>query len=347
MKYAPLMIPTLCRSEHFIRLMESLKKNTWARYTDVIVGVDYPPAEKYVDGWRKICHYLDNGDFSAFNNLIVFKHTRNLGSSENSKFLGNYVNQHYDRRIRCDDDCEFAPNFLEYMDKCLDAFEDDIDVVGVTGYSYPVDWSTSLGATCMKQNFNMAAWGLGQWRKKENLYSDYIRSRQMLKDARMVAVTGRYKNMIAKTYSNYFCEVMGGLEKNSLLTGVTDISLRTYLACQDKYCISPVISKVKNNGFDGSGVYCQNIVSSNNSAAAYYDYCSQPIDVSKNFDIVLNDLSLLHENRLKLSAFDDVPKKEVRLADIYRFMILLLGVPLSTKLRKIVLNLAKKTGLKK
>ena len=45
MKYAPILIPTLCRSKHFIRCIESLKKNGWAKYTDVYVALDYPAKE--------------------------------------------------------------------------------------------------------------------------------------------------------------------------------------------------------------------------------------------------------------------------------------------------------------
>ena len=39
---APVIIPTLCRYDHFKRLMESLNKCTWADKTDVYIGLDYP-----------------------------------------------------------------------------------------------------------------------------------------------------------------------------------------------------------------------------------------------------------------------------------------------------------------
>ena len=50
MKYAPVLITTLCRSEHFVRLIKSLKANDWAQYTDVYIAVDFPPSEKYHNG---------------------------------------------------------------------------------------------------------------------------------------------------------------------------------------------------------------------------------------------------------------------------------------------------------
>ena len=47
---APIIIPTYCRSEHFIRMMESLKKNTLAKHTDIYVGVDFPLKKEHEKG---------------------------------------------------------------------------------------------------------------------------------------------------------------------------------------------------------------------------------------------------------------------------------------------------------
>lgn len=54
MIYAPVLIPTLCRSDHFIRCLESLKKNTWAKYTEVYIAVDYPAKESHWDGYSSL-----------------------------------------------------------------------------------------------------------------------------------------------------------------------------------------------------------------------------------------------------------------------------------------------------
>ena len=76
MIYAPVVIPTLCRSTHFKRTVESLKRNGWAKYTDVYIGLDYPPAEKYEQGWKEICEYLETSDFSVFNKFVVLNGKR-------------------------------------------------------------------------------------------------------------------------------------------------------------------------------------------------------------------------------------------------------------------------------
>ena len=339
MIYAPFVVPTLNRSEKFIRLMESLKKNTWACYTDVIVSVDFPPSEKYYKGRQEILDYLEHGDFSSFRQLIVIKQPKNLGAGKNGFFLQTYIEQHnYDRWIRCDDDCEFSPNFLEFMDKCLDAFENDESVAAVTGYSYPIDWSVSEGATCMKQQFNASTWGLGRWVKKVHGIREYINSGKMLGDAEMVIKTKRHKKMQARCYLQYFNQATSNNNDSGkiLMTTFTDIAFRAYLACQDKYCISPTISKVKNYGFDGTGVVCRNTIGLDNTTVNTYDYRKQEIDNSDHFDIVLNDPQLLHENKLKIDAFEGISKRDLRLASIKVAMIRFFGVKFAKKVMAIV-----------
>lgn len=305
MKYAPVKIPTLCRSRHFIRLIESLKRNAWAKYTDIYVGIDYPPSDKYRKGWQEICNYVDNGDFSVFASFNVRKREANYGARKNSIDLSNWIYEKHDRQIYMEDDLEVSPNFLEFMDKCLDAFENDPEIVTVSGYSYPIDWLISEGATCMKQDFNASAWGRGSWKSKTDVYADYIKSGQMLGDVKKVVRTKSYKKMIDASLREYIPAAMSPkFYQSKMLKSATDIGLRAYLAVRGKYCISPVISKVRNHGFDGSGLYCQDIVQINGQTAGSYNYPLQPIDESVNFEIQLNDERYLEENRQKLNVFD-------------------------------------------
>lgn len=313
MKYAPVLIPTLNRDRHFIKLMESLKKNTWACHTDIIIGVDYPPNDKYTQGWKIICEYLDKSDFSVFHKIVVHKHSKNLGVVGNSIFLGKYIREHYDRWIRCDDDCEFSPNFLEYMDKCLDQFEGDPDVVAINGYSYPIQWRTSECGTCFKQDFNVATWGLGLWRDKLNLVRDYIITNKMLKDAPSVIKEKRYLKMIDSTFLEYFESSLRYAGKPFFMNQITDVSMTSYLACAGKYAITPLMSKVRNLGFDGSGLYCI-ATDGDGRDARHMNYSKQQIDESNSFDLVLNDDNLLEANRDLMNRFDCVSEEELRTA---------------------------------
>ena len=54
----PVLIPTLDRYEHLKRCVESLTENPEAKDTELFISVDYPPAEKYVEGYEKIRNYV-------------------------------------------------------------------------------------------------------------------------------------------------------------------------------------------------------------------------------------------------------------------------------------------------
>ena len=58
MEYAPVCIVTLNRYEHFRKCLESLEQCTGANKTEVFVSLDYPPSEKYIEGWKKTDAFL-------------------------------------------------------------------------------------------------------------------------------------------------------------------------------------------------------------------------------------------------------------------------------------------------
>ena len=60
-----------------------------------------------------------------------------------------------------------------------------------------------------------------------------------------------------------------------------------YMQVNGKYQAMPVISKVRNNGFDGTGVYCQMVkpAKSGKITSDTYDYSKQPIDQEKSFTL--------------------------------------------------------------
>lgn len=306
MKYAPIKIATLNRSTHFIKLIESLKLNDWAIYTDIYIGLDFPPSKKYEEGWKKICDYLDQGDFSVFSSFNIIKRDINYGASKNAYDLAKRIFNKYDRCIVLQDDMEVSHNFIEYMDNCLDAFENDPSVIGVTAYSYPIKWECSKDATCMKQNFNASMWGTGFWRDKYFYMVKSFSEGILFEDYKSFIKKKQYKNMTDACLSEYIPAATSLYpQRFNLLYMMSDVSLRAYLAKADKFFISPIFSKTRNNGFDGSGLYCQDIAKDGKGTTSYtYDYSIQPIDNQKSFELKLNDESFLDINRIKLNNFD-------------------------------------------
>lgn len=317
-RYAPIYIPTLCRDAHFIKGLESLKKNGWAKYTDVYIALDYPAKESHWEGYRKICDYLDHGDFSVFAGFHVVKRTENIGSLANIDSARDMLMEKYDRWIMAEDDIEFAPVFLEYMNKCLDQYENDPDVFAVNGYAYPVSYIHSGDSNVIKQYATVSEWGIGYWKEK---YLDALHKVEngFLRDSFHNADrSGILEKMVKSRRYDYINYVLSGND-DPLYTHMTDISMGIYCNLTDTCVISPIISKTRNHGFDGTGLYCGKIENPKGTHSMDLDYESQAMDESETIEIVPDREEAFEENKRILDAFlYESPGRSRKIKAMYR-----------------------------
>lgn len=267
MVYAPVIIPTLNRYEHFVRLISSLQENSYAKYTELYIGLDYPPSEKYRDGYEKIKEFIECG-IEGFKNVIVIKHEKNMGTGGNINYLHELVRKQYDRFISSEDDNIVSPNFLEYMNKGLELIKDDDDMCFVCGYSYPVKWYTKELNIIKEQSF-VSAWGFGTFYKKRDLIFNTLRNIYP-----QYKYVGKIRKLREKSLKNYMF-MMGMAYRNQY--ALSDIGYSCYQLLEDKYCLMPTVSLVRNTGWDGSGIHC--------NESNVYDFSNQSISNDLFFNI--------------------------------------------------------------
>ena len=337
-KYAPIYIPTLCRNAHFIRGLESLKKNGWAINTDVYIALDYPAKESHWEGYRKICDYLDNGDFSVFASFNIIKRDRNIGSLANIDSTRDMLIEKYDRWIMAEDDIEFAPVFLEYMNKCLDYYENDPDVFAVNGYAYPVSYSHSEDSNVIKQYATVSEWGIGYWKKKYLDAQQKIENGFLRDSFNFADHAGTLESMVKSRRFDYINYALSGND-DPLYTHMTDVSMGIYCNLTEKCVISPIVSKTRNHGFDGSGLYCGKIENPKGEHSMDLDYGSQVIDDSETFEIVPDREESFEENKKRLDAFlYESPERDCKIRAMYR-MYQLIGQKNSARIYRTLKNL--------
>lgn len=257
MVYAPVVIWTLNRYEHLKCCIESLINNEYAINTELFISVDYPPDERYLEGYLKIREYLAQG-IPGFKSVHIIYHEINLGPMGNMAFIVNKAYEKFDRIIITEDDNEFSPFFLEYMDYLLDKYEDNDDIFSIGGYSYPIDWEND-GKDIVKVDNMYSAWGSGLWRKKyevllENLKQ--IKIEQVMKS--FCQIYNIFKNNPV-CFANLIYSYLGddGIMCNK--TGdliPVDSAIVLYLITNNKSVIIPKISQVVNHGSDGTGIHC-------------------------------------------------------------------------------------------
>ena len=245
--YAPVVIPTLNRYVHLKRCVDSLAKCTGADKTILVISLDYPPSENYFEGYNRIKDYLPT--IQGFRDVVVLEAEYNLGTVKNCRVLYDYVRGlGFDKYIFSEDDNEFSPNFLEYINKGLSLYERDEKVLMISGYSYP--------DICKMKNTNnvlafrkAAAWGCGRWFHKEMTYVTL--GPQQYRDAILLSWKKALRLFVLRPIS-----------LNSLIsmklrdTTYGDSLMVDCMLLENKYCVFPKISKVRNWGHDGTGEHC-------------------------------------------------------------------------------------------
>lgn len=273
MIYAPVMIITCNRYEHLNRCIESLKRNSYAKDTELYISVDYPWEDQYIDDWKKVCELLKN-PIEGFKEVTIYYHEQNLGFYQNKTFLYNKVYESHDRVIFTEDDNEFSPNFIEYIDKGLMLYENDPNVYAVCGYGYDYKYNTYENNVLALTN--CCVWGCGFWREKEKALNEQLRLSIWEKKARnLFAMCRLYRNR-----KRLFSRMLGTLltEDQDEIIEKRDINRAIVMSLNGWYTVNPVLSKVRNWGWDGSG---QNIPGIKEKQA---EYENQVIDESDHFE---------------------------------------------------------------
>ena len=286
-----IILPTLCRHKHLEKCLDSLMKNPWAKYVDLYIGLDYPAKESHWPGYKEILKLMEK-DFSMFRSFHLLKRKTNYGYPKNIESLFQEVLKEHDQFIYMDDDLEVSENYLEYMLKALDYFRDGPDVISVSGYSYPVRFEVENDCSIITQNAICSTWGIGFWKNKfEKIRKEIVEERCLIRDFSYNIRHYQFSRYRRTDYIN----CVAGVDPDDkdvyrlcpMFTNITDIAMGVYMQVNGKYQAMPVISKVRNNGFDGTGLFCKAVRSNKTGriTSDTYDYSKQPIDQKKSFTL--------------------------------------------------------------
>lgn len=334
MNIVPVMIVTLCRYEHLVRCINSLKRNKLAAETELYIGLDYPLKEEHWKGYCAICAYLEKG-IDGFKEVHVIKHAFNLGQEENYRVTRTEIYKMHDAHIYLEDDNEVSPNYLEYMNKCMEYYKNDTRVLAVSGYMYPIDISGTEGS-CLLLNTYYSCFGHGVYRRTDELFDQNMtlsnfdkmyHDRKKMKRLRK-ASANQYGNFVKGMLKYTGDEVIRNGEIRKL-----DLTYGLYMFFNEYKMVFPVVSKVRNYGFDGSGENCA--VQNQKGRGTYreYDFSEQDIDLSEEFRLkyVQSDMETIDWNE-RLSCFFAVPKKEMYRTMAAYYLSLVLGREMAARL---------------
>lgn len=335
--YAPVIIPTLNRHEHLIRCINSLKRNPLAKETELYISLDYPPAEKYVDGYLKIKKYLEKELISGFKKIYIFYQDKNLGPINNIFFLRQEVFKKYDNYIFTEDDNEFSANFLEYMNKGLELFESDEQILAICGYRNDKPWKCDDGNVMKLSIFH--AWGYATWKEKIDKCHEWIcrdNFIKLLNDKKFCddLYATRYKSyytfieaLLANPtdYRNVYINSQGDIEE-------IDYTIGIYMIVSGMYAVLPSVTKVRNWGYDGTGVNC--------GRDDKIDPKQILLDEADSFEFIVPKVFEIDEENQELSK-DEAYKENAKRAKRFKILMCMVGVPFARKVNNFLYRLQK------
>ena len=295
MKYAPVVIPTLNRFQHLKRCLESLEYNKLFLYTEIYISLDYPPSEKYIEGYKKVKGLLHN-KCNKYKNIHVITQTINLGAFNNCDKLQQIVFEkyNYDSIIVLEDDVQLSPNFLEYCNVLLDKYKNNEDIVGICGSSQ-VWYGENFKDEYNKNHKDVIrlmplVWhGFATWKK------NYYEIKKLCENKYFENIKYNFFNLLKlrkKSLCFFYCYIDRVCWSKAQLPWYNnkivpiDMTWDIYMMVNDKYVIYPVINKVLDLGMDGTGVNFTSASDNMNKISHMH------IDDANDFILDSNDLCI-------------------------------------------------------
>lgn len=242
MYYAPVLIPTLNRYEHFKRCVDTLARCPGAGKTDLFIALDYPAKPEHYEGYDKISLLVDK--IIGFHDVKIVRRSENYGVSKNLRTAREEIKKHFHTYIYSDDDNEFSPNFLEYINKGLEKFQDEPRIIAICGHGGTIQKPEDYSANYLYRK-GFSPWGFGTWFDR-GYKVDYETA-----EMRDFVADPVLRSLLKYYYEGHYYKVLAKIFNGSEYKGDGAIALD--MIKNDTYCVYPTVSKVRNHGHDGSG----------------------------------------------------------------------------------------------
>lgn len=300
--YAPFIIATLNRYEHLKQLIDSLLQCKEAKCTELVIGLDYPPSEKYVEGYKKVKTYLPS--IKGFGKITILDTEVNLGVAANFRRLREYVeSEGYDSFISSEDDNIFAPAFLSYMNWALKTFKSDSSVFGICSYREKDDSIPGYPNNFYKAN-GVRPYGLAIWFDRYKRYQqriDFDFMKGLVDKMPLRFVFNLEKVRIACKYLYFY--------DKRIIYG--DFCIGQMCVDEHMFCITPVKSLTKNIGSDGSGLHGADLERQKRE-------CSRVLDDAKSFIPVWEEKNLYTPEVIAAEGKVDKEMAKTSIKQIFR-----------------------------
>jgi hypothetical protein len=242
MSLAPVALFAFNRPAHLAATLASLEANALSADTDIVVFCDGARSgadAEQVAQVRKIAHGA-----LGFRTLEVVERERNLGLAESIASGVGRLCAERGKVIVVEDDLQLAEDFLTFMNRALDRYENEESVMQISGYQFGLPGLDSSRCVFLPI---ISCWGWAVWERAWKGYDASAAGWSRLNENR----ADRLRFDLDGAYG-YF-DLLG----KQLAGKVDSWGIRWYLSVfmRDGLVLYPPRSLVLNAGFDGSGTH--------------------------------------------------------------------------------------------
>lgn len=239
MSPAPIAVFGYRRPRHLRRVVDALAAEPEAGDSELILFLDGSKGaadRKEVAAVRALA-----GEISGFGSIRIHAAEQNLGLARSISEGVSKVCREHGRAIILEDDVVPVAGFLSFMNEALEKYQEEPQVMQVSGYAYPIEFAPSTHAFLPLTS----CWGWATWQRAwESLKWDVAAAQRDLADADFVR---RFNLEGAYPYDRLLRDVVEGKSDSWGVIWYWHVFRKHGLT------LFPAISLVENIGWDGSG----------------------------------------------------------------------------------------------
>jgi hypothetical protein len=240
---APIALFTFKRPEHTARTLEALARNPEFARSELHIFCDgsrRPDEDAAVEATREVARKC------VHPNKMIYEAPANRGLAASIVDGVSRLCAQHGRVIVVEDDLVVAPVFLDFLNRGLDRYSGDEQVMQISGHMFPVEFPPSDDDAVFLPF--TTSWGWATWQRAWSHFDPAMLGYNKVSKDRVV----RRRFDLDNSYPYL------AMLKKQKAGKIDSWAIRWYLSVflRDGLVLFPRRSLVNNEGFDGSGTHC-------------------------------------------------------------------------------------------
>jgi len=274
---APIVLFVYNRPLHTQRTIEALKKNILAKESILYIFSDAPKSNFNDDiNVKKVRHNIST--INGFKDIFIYERQRHLGLA-NSVISGvTEIIKKEGKVIVFEDDLISSPNFLQFMNNCLNFYFNNDKIFSISGYSFPIEipeyYKEDIYLLPRSSSWGWATW-LNRWNKVDWELNDYH-----------IFIKSKGKIKLFNRGGDDLTDMLISQKRNK----IDSWAIRWCYAHfkNNSYCLYPRLSKIQNIGVDKSGTHLKSTEKYLTNVDDGFSETKMVHDININEDIISN-----------------------------------------------------------